>query len=144
MPNAKELLNIKGWGGVVTIVPGATILEACRVMADRRVGSLIVSEGDTVLGIITEKDVVIRVVAGEKDPTTTLVREMMTEKVICVKPDRPLDEVEAIMRQERVRHVPVVEEKALLGIISIGDVTAWHADKDRQQVEYLTSYILGR
>lgn len=144
MPNAKDLLNAKGWGGVVTIVPGATVVDACRVMADRRVGSLIVSEGEAVLGIFTEKDVVIRIVAAGRDPAATTVREVMTENVICVKPDRPIDELEAIMRQERVRHVPVVEEKALLGIISIGDVTAWHADKDRQQVEYLTSYIMGR
>jgi CBS domain-containing protein len=143
MPNAKDLLSVKGWGGVVTVNPDATIHDAARVMNERRVGSLLVIENDAVAGILTEKDVVYRVVALAKDPATIKVREAMTKDVICVQPDRPLEEIEGIMRQERVRHVPVVDGKALLGVLSIGDVTAWHATKSAQEVEHLTAYIRG-
>jgi CBS domain-containing protein len=143
MPTAKDLLATKGWGGVVTVNPELTIFAAARVMNERRVGSLLVIEDEAVAGILTEKDVVYRVVALGKDPAVVTVREAMTRNVICIQPDRPLEEIEAIMRQERVRHVPVVEGKALLGLLSIGDVTAWHAAKNGQEVEYLSSYIRG-
>ena len=143
MPSAKDLLAAKSWGGVVTVNPDASIRDAARVMNDRRVGSLLVTENDAVAGILTEKDVVYRVVALAKDPAEIKVREAMTRDVICVQPDRPLEEIEAIMRQERVRHVPVVDGKALLGLLSIGDVTAWHADKNAKTVEHLTAYIRG-
>ncbi len=143
MPSAKELLAAKGWGGVVTVDPDRTIVEASRVMNERRVGSLLVIENDAVAGILTEKDVVYRVVAPAMDPSTVRVREVMTKDVLCIKPDRPIEEIEAIMRQERVRHVPVVDGKALLGMLSIGDVTAWHAAKNAQEVEHLTAYIRG-
>jgi len=144
MPDARDLLNAKGWGGVITTLPGATVRNACHLMAERRVGSLIVCDGGAVVGIVTEKDVVTRVVCPGLDPGTTLVQDIMTPNVICVRPDRPIEEIEAIMRQERVRHVPVQDGNALLGLLSIGDVTAWHADTSRQEVEYLTAYICGR
>jgi CBS domain-containing protein len=143
MPTAKELLATKGWGGVVTVGPEVTVIEAARVMNDRRVGSLLVIEDEAVAGIMTEKDVVYRVVAAGKDPASVKVREVMTSSVICIQPDRPMEEIEAIMRQERVRHVPVVDGKALLGMLSIGDVTAWHAATSAQEVEHLTAYIRG-
>lgn len=143
MPSAKDLLAAKGWGGVVTVGPDVSVLEAARVMNERRVGSLLVIENDAVAGILTEKDVVYRVVAPGKDAAAVPVRDVMTPDVICIQPERPLEEIEAIMRQERVRHVPVVEGKALLGLLSIGDVTAWHAAKNAQEIEHLTAYIRG-
>jgi CBS domain-containing protein len=143
MPNAGDLLAAKGWGGVVTVNPEVTILDAARVMNERRVGSLLVIENGAVAGILTEKDVVYRVVAAGKDPGLVRARDVMSSPVLCIQPDRPIEEIEAIMRQERVRHVPVVDGKALLGLLSIGDVTAWHAAKSAQEVEHLSAYIRG-
>jgi CBS domain-containing protein len=144
MSTARDVLASKKSAGVITVLPECTVLEACRVMRDRRIGALLVSEGETLHGIFTERDVLNLVVAEGKDPVTTRIADVMTRKVLVVRPERPLGEIETIMRQERVRHVPVVGEKGLVGLISIGDVNAFNAAQDHQTVEYLTQYIHGR
>lgn len=144
MSTAKDVLASKKSAGVITVMPDCTVRDACRIMRDRRIGALLVSDGENLHGIFTERDVLNHVVAEERDPATTKVAEVMTRKVLVVRPDRPLAEIETIMRQERVRHVPVVGEKGLVGLISIGDVNAFNAAEDHQTVEYLTQYIQGR
>jgi CBS domain-containing protein len=144
MATAKDILALKKSLDVITVAPAAFVRDACRVMRDRRIGAVLVSEGETLHGIFTERDVVNLVVAEEKDPALTKVAEVMTRKVIVVQSDRSVQEIEAIMRQERVRHVPVVDGKALIGMISIGDINAYNAAEDHQNVEYLTQYIHGR
>ena len=144
MPTAKDILALKKSLEVITVSPAASVRDACRVMKDRRIGAVLVSEGETLHGIFTERDVVNLVVAAEKDPALTKVAEVMTRKVIAVQSDRAVEDIEAIMRQERVRHVPVVDGKALVGMISIGDINAYNAAEDHQNVEYLTQYISGR
>jgi CBS domain-containing protein len=144
MATAKDILALKKSLDVITVLPAACVRDACRVMRDRRIGAVLVAEGETLHGIFTERDVVNLVVAGEKDTVLTKVAEVMTRKVIAVQSDRSVEDIEAIMRQERVRHVPVVDGKALLGMISIGDVNAYNAAEDHQNVEYLTQYIHGR
>jgi CBS domain-containing protein len=144
MPTAKDVLSSKKSAGVITVIPDCSVRDACRLMRDRRIGAVLVSEGETLHGIFTERDVMNLVVAEGKDPASTKVAEVMTRKVLAVRSDRPLEEIEAIMRQERVRHVPVVDEKGLIGVISIGDVNAFNAAQDHQTVDYLTQYIHGR
>ncbi len=144
MSTAKDVLSKKKAQGVITVLPDCSVRDACRVMRDRRIGAVLVADGETLHGMFTERDVMTLVVAEEKDPAATPVAEVMTRKVIAVRFDRSLDEVEAIMRQERVRHVPVVDDKGLIGMISIGDVNAFNAAEDHQSVEYLTQYIQGR
>ncbi len=106
MPTAKDLLALKKSLEVVTVPPAASVRDACRLMRDRRIGSVLVAEGETIHGIFTERDVVNLVVAGEKDPALTAVADVMTRKVIAVQSDRSLAEIEAIMRQERVAPRP--------------------------------------
>jgi CBS domain-containing protein len=113
-------------------------------MRDRRIGALVVSDDGAVKGIFTERDVVNRIVAEGRDPKKTLLAEVMTARLIVVRSDRSVDEVEAIMRQEKIRHVVVAGDQGIIGMVSIGDVTAWHAAVDHQTVEYLTEYISGR
>ena len=144
MPTAKDVLSSKKSAGVITVIPDCSVRDACHLMRDRRIGAVLVSEGETLHGIFTERDVMNLVVAEGKDPASTKVAEVMTRKVLAVRSDRPLEEIEAIMRQERVRHVPVVDEKGLIGVISIGDVNAFNAAQDHQTVDYLTQYIHGR
>lgn len=144
MPTAKDVLASKKSLGVITVMPDCSVLDACRLMRDRRIGALLVSDGETLHGIFTERDVMNLVVAEGKDPAGTNVADVMTRNVIVVRPDRSLEEIEAIMRQQRVRHVPVVGEKGLIGMISIGDVNAFNAAEAHQTVEYLTQYIQGR
>ncbi|MBK9120960.1 MAG: CBS domain-containing protein [Phycisphaerales bacterium] len=143
MPTAMDLLGAKVRGGVLTTTPEATVQDACRLMRQERVGCLVVTTGKAVAGIFTERDVINRVVAEARDPAATIVGDVMTREVIVVKPDRSIEEIEAIMKQQRIRHLPVVGERELAGLLSIGDVAAWHADKDKQLVEYLQDYMHG-
>jgi len=144
MSTAKDVLASKKSAGVITVQPDCTVRDACRIMRDRRIGAVLVTDGENLQGIFTERDVLNLVVAEDRDPSATKVAEVMTRKVLVVRPERPLEEIETIMRQERVRHVPVVGEKGLVGLISIGDVNAFNAAADHQTVEYLTQYIHGR
>ncbi len=144
MPTARDLLSQKKSSGVITVSPEATVKDAARLMYDHGIGSLVVAEGETLKGIFTERDVLWRVVAQGKDAATTAVRDVMTVDVIVVRPDREIDEIETILKEHRIRHVPVAGDHGLLGVLSIGDLNAFRADADHQQVEYLTGYIYGR
>jgi CBS domain-containing protein len=142
---AVQLLATKPTRDLITTRAEATAQEACRLMREHRIGCLLVTDAaGRIEGIFTERDVVNRLVAEGKDATRTLVGDLMTREVIVVEPDRTLDEVEAIMKQHRIRHLPVAGQEALLGLLSIGDVTAHHAAASKQMVHYLTEYIYGR
>lgn len=144
MATASDVLRAKRSGTVITVAAESSVTDACRLLREKNIGALLVLEGERLVGIFTERDVVKRVVAEGLDPAATPVARVMTPKVIVVRPDRTVEEIEAILKQERVRHVPVVGDQGLAGIISIGDLTAWHADEDHQRVEYLTEYLYGR
>jgi CBS domain-containing protein len=144
MPTAKDLLASKKSSEVITARPDCSVRDACRLMRDRRIGAVLIADGKTLLGIFTERDVMNLVVAEGRDAAATPVSEVMTRKVLAVRAERPLEEIEAIMRQERVRHVPVVGDEGLVGMISIGDVNAFNSAAAHQTVEYLTQYIQGR
>ena len=144
MPTARDLLALKKSGEVITVSPDATVKDAARLMHDQRIGALVVAEGEILRGIFTERDVLWRVVSMGRDAATTFVREVMTTEVVVVRPERDLEELEAILRQHRIRHIPVAGDRGLLGVLSIGDLNAFRADADHQKVEYLTEYIYGR
>lgn len=145
MTTARELLASKPFGGVITVDPGATVRDACRLFRDRNIGSLVVFDGLTWSGIFTERDVVKRVVAEGLDPGATLVGDVMTPKIVTVGPEDPMELVESTMRRERIRHVVVSGDgTGVLGIVSIGDVAARRAVEDRDRAEFLTEYAFGR
>jgi len=144
MTTARDLLEKKKSGGVITVPPDATVKDAAHLMHERRIGALVVAEGESLRGIFTERDVLWRVVAQGRDAATTLVREVMTSEVIVVRPDREIDELESILKDHRIRHLPVAGDRGLVGMISIGDLNAFRADAEHQKVEYLTEYIYGR
>jgi CBS domain-containing protein len=142
-PTAKHLLATKNAAVVFTCARDATVQEASRLMSMRRIGSLVVVDGDTIEGIISERDVMMRVVAQGRDAGRTRVGEVMTTEVITVSPETPIEDVEAIMRRHRVRHLPVVGDRGLLGLVSIGDVLVHHAESRREMVDQLTEYMAG-
>jgi CBS domain-containing protein len=129
---------------VITVAPDATVKDAARLMHHHGIGALVVAEGDSLRGIFTERDVLWRVVAQGRDAAVTLVREVMTTEVVVVRPERDIDEIEVILKQRRIRHLPVAGETGLVGVLSIGDVNAFRAEADHQKVEFLTEYIYGR
>jgi CBS domain-containing protein len=144
MPTVMDILANKG-SHVYTIAPTATVLEAIHVMNDQKIGALVVKDGERLSGIFTERDVLRRVIAEERSPAAVLVGDVMTTKVACASPDADIDEASRIMRDRRVRHLPVCDESGrLLGLISIGDLNAYHASAQEAQINFLSEYVYGR
>ena len=144
MARVRELLERKG-EHVLTIGPAASVIQAALLMNEHRVGSLVVVEDGRVVGMFTERDVLQRVVAGRRDPEGTRVSEVMTAAVVCCPPETTVDEVRGVMRDRRIRHLPVVDAGGrLLGLISIGDLNAQLQAAQEQTVVMLTEYIQGR
>lgn len=136
----KHLLREKS-GPVYIVAPAATVLDASRVMNRQKIGSLVVMEGPVPIGIITERDIMTRVVAEERAPASTPVRAVMTPHLITCSTSTPLDDVRRVMRERRIRHVPVIEDGALVGMVSIGDLNKAETEALSQTVSYLEAYI---
>ncbi len=123
----------------------ATVLEATQKMNRHRIGSLMVTQGDHIIGIVSERDILTRVVAEEKSPRHVTVGEVMTSDVVVVSPDTSLEDASTIMQSRRVRHLPVCDsEGRLQGLISIGDLNARHASDQQVTLSYLHDYLYGR
>ena len=139
----RDLLQRKGFT-VWTIDPTATVLDASLVMNEHQIGALVVEYNGQVGGIVTERDVIQKVVAERRDPADTLVEDVMTTDVICCSLETNADEVRGAMRDRRIRHLPVADHDGrLIGLISIGDLNAeLQADQERT-LFFLHEYITG-
>jgi CBS domain-containing protein len=140
MGQVSTILDEKG-RGVLRIDAGAPVLEAAKLMVERNVGSLVVTEGGETVGIVTERDYLRRVAAEELDGRETPVREIMSEPLVVVTPQTSIDECMALMTNRRIRHLPVVEDGAVAGVVSIGDVVKFQAREQRFELQFLQDYI---
>ena len=138
----RDVLRRKG-DGVYSVGPLATVIDAVNVMNDHHVGSVLVIEGGSPVGIFSERDVLVRVVAAHRDPRQTLVRDVMTTRLHTASPDQTLLDLMRLMTERRCRHVPVMEGETLLGLVSIGDVTKATQHNLRLEVRELSNYIGG-
>lgn len=143
MARVAEILAAKG-GAVHRTGPDTTAYAAVAEMVERGVGSVVVTEGETVAGIFTERDFLRRVVLADRDPRATRVRDVMTPRLVCVEPSRSLADCMAIMTQQRIRHLPVVDGGRLAGLVSIGDLVKFLSAEREVEIRYLTEYITGR
>lgn len=135
---------LEGKGRALHAVPATvTVTEAVQEMNRHRVGAILVMEGGRLAGIFTERDVLTRVVAGGLDPKSTPVAQVMTGNVLSVAPDATVQHVMEIFAEKRCRHLPVMSAGALVGLISIGDVSRWVANQHRAEAESLRQYIAG-
>jgi CBS domain-containing protein len=110
-------------------------------MNEWHIGSVLVMDGDQLLGIFTERDVMRRVVAAHRDPEMTRLEEVMTSPVACAAPHTTLDELRLVMRVQRIRHIPVARNDQVIGIISIGDLNKAEHDVQEQTILYLAQYM---
>ena len=140
MPSAQDVLA-KKTGDVATISEKATVTEAAKIMSDRRIGSLVVCRREKVVGIFTERDVLNRVVARHLDPLKTIIKDVMTTPVACCQPTTKLAECRSVMTEKRIRHLPVVNENRLVGMISSGDLLALEHQEQKRTIEYLHEYL---
>lgn len=143
MPSVRDIIDKKG-GDVAAVSENDSVLQAVKMMAERRIGAVVVKSGNRVVGIFTERDVLNRVVAVEKDPKRLLVKEVMSSPVACCQLDTKLVECRSVMAAKKLRHLPVVEKGELVGMISIGDISAREADDQEHTIEYLSEYLYGR
>jgi CBS domain-containing protein len=136
------LLEQKG-GAVRTVPSTVTVAEAVHEMNRHKIGSVLVMTGLRLAGIFTERDVLRRVVGEGLDPLTTPVTKVMSANVLTITPEATVQEVMDIFAEKRCRHLPVMKEGELLGLISIGDVSRWVSSAHRAEAESLRQYISG-
>ncbi len=134
-----EILEEKG-GDVLEIDVDVTVLEAVRLMVDRNVGSLLVTEKGDVTGIVTERDY-LRRVALEGRTEQAPVREIMSSPLVVASSESTIDECMALMTDQRIRHVPVVEEGKVVGLVSIGDLVKFKSKLQTFEIQFLNDYI---
>lgn len=137
-----DILNYKGTN-VWSISPEATVFEALQLMADKNVGALLVTEGERLVGIITERDYSRKVVLKGKSSKETEVREILSGNLIHVTPSHTVEECMRLMTGHRVRHLPVLDGPTIVGVISIGDLVNWIISAQTSTIEQLQTYIGG-
>jgi CBS domain-containing protein len=138
-----QLLQTKGQD-IWSITPDALVIDALKLMAEKRVGALLVLEAGQVVGIISERDYARKVSLLGKSSKTTPVREIMTEKVVYVRPEQTIEDCMALMTDKRIRHLPVLADDQLIGVISIGDVVKAVISEQEFIIAQLENYIIGR
>lgn len=145
MATVQNLLAHKSTRQLLAINPEAVVSEAVQLMNDYKVGSLLVLSEGQLVGIITERDLLQRVLAPCRDPQATLVGEVMTTELIYCRPETPLEDIREIMKTRRVRHLPVLDDNGdLRGLVSIGDVNAYQTHDQEVTIHILKEYIHGR
>jgi CBS domain-containing protein len=142
MITVKEILQTKGHE-VISITPDTTVYESLTIMADKNVGALVVLDGETVAGIMSERDYARKVILHGKSSRELQVREIMTSRVYYLRPEQTVQECMAQMTDKHVRHLPVIENERLVGIISIGDVVKTIMADQEYTIKLLENYITG-
>lgn len=143
MGHVADVLKTKGTA-VHSIAPDATVYDAIARMARLRIGALLVVEGaDDIRGIITERDYLTKVVLMNRSSRTTAVSQIMSTPVSTVDPQITVDECLALLTERRHRHMPVVEDGRLVGLVSVGDLVKYRVDEQRTEIQHLTDYVCG-
>jgi CBS domain-containing protein len=140
MKTVQELLQGKG-GAIHSIAPDARVFEALKVMAEKEIGALIVLEAGRLAGILSERDYARKVILHGRSSQEISVRDIMTAKVVTVRPTHTVDECMALMTDRRIRHLPVLEGERLIGVLSIGDLVKAVIEDQQETIKQLETYI---
>jgi len=143
MKSVAEILRSKPDQTVYSIAPGASVFDALRLMADKNIGSLLVVEEGKIAGILSERDYARKVILMDRSSKQTAVREVMTSSVMYARPDQTNEECMALMTDNRLRHLPVIDNGRLLGLLSIGDLVKDIISEQQFTIEQLQHYIQG-
>ena len=142
MATIRQLLLKKG-NQVWSISPDKTVYAALRLLAERDVGALLVIQGEKLVGILSERDYARKVILQGKASMNTTVSEIMTANVIAISPNRSVEEAMALMTERHIRHLPVVEDEQVVGLVSIGDLVKYIIADQEFMIEQLERYISG-
>ena len=143
MRSVAEILKSKADQVVHTVKPDASVFEAVKLMAEKNVGALVVTEGDEIVGIVTERDYARKITLMSRSSKETMVREIMTSAVIHVHPAQGSLECMGVMTERRVRHLPVIDNGSLIGIVSMGDLVKDIISQQEFVIQQLEHYITG-
>jgi len=144
MSTVRDLLAVKG-SHVQSVGPDDTVLDAALLMNEHKIGGLVVIDEGHLLGIITERDVLRRVVGERRDPGATLVKDVMSSEVACCEMHTTVEEARGVMKNRRIRHLPVLDDSGrLCGLISIGDLNAHETNTKEMTIHLLREYIYGQ
>lgn len=142
MKLVQHLLDTKG-RGVISVTPDASVLDAIRIMADKTIGSLLVMEDDKLLGIVTERDYARKVIIKGRSSESTEVGEIMTADVYTASSLKTVNDCMTVMSERKIRHLPVVDDGMVVGMISIGDLVQAIISDQQEEIEHLEHYISG-
>ena len=140
MKTVQQLLESKRYS-VVSVASSSTVLDALKVMAEMEIGAVVVIDNDHLAGIFSERDYARKVVLQGKSSKDTPVREIMTEKVVCVRPEQTVEDCMGLMTDRRIRHLPVLDHKKVIGVVSIGDIVKEMLSEKEFVIRQLESYI---
>ncbi|MCH2357669.1 MAG: CBS domain-containing protein [Pseudomonadales bacterium] len=143
MHTVKQILGQKESNEIWSIRPDATVLEAIQVMADKRAGALLVMEGPGLKGIISERDYAREVILKGRSSKDTLVGEIMSTNLITVPSTQSVDSSLAIMSENHIRHLPIVDDDTVVGVLSLGDLVKDVINDQQSTIEQLENYIRG-
>ncbi|MDQ8020772.1 CBS domain-containing protein [Uliginosibacterium sp. H1] len=139
----RQILQKKNIQKIITVSPEQSILEALGLMAEKDISAVLVTEGERLVGIFTERDYARKVVLKGRTSKDTKVGELMTQNLLTVSPSHTVDDVMQIMTDNRFRHLPVVEKGVLMGIVTIGDAVKTVIDQQAETIKALSGYISG-
>ncbi|MGD2036176.1 MAG: CBS domain-containing protein [Bacteroidales bacterium] len=143
MYSVKDILKEKGYD-VQTIEPEATVYEALKKMAGKNIGALLVTKNDKVVGVFSERDYARKIILKGKSSKESTVGELLSDRIFYVKPTATTNECMQLMTDHRVRHLPVLENEKLVGIVSIGDIVNKIIQGQSHTIKQLEDYILGK
>ena len=143
MGNVRDILKAKNHP-IITITPHITVYEALKVMVDNNIGALLVTDDSKLVGIFTERDYARKVILLGKTSKDTLISEIMSQNLITVSPENTMEDCMQLMTNKFIRHLPVLENNELIGIVSIGDVVKYIINEQKFIIEHLEHYIKGR
>ena len=143
MHTIKQILGFKSSNEIWSVVPDATVFEAIQIMADRRSGALLVMDRSSLVGIISERDYAREVILKGRSSRDTLVREIMSSRVISIPSTEGVEAALAIMTNHHIRHLPIVDHGVVVGVVSIGDLVKDVISDQQATIEQLESYIRG-
>jgi CBS domain-containing protein len=140
-----HVLAGKGRGtSTLSVAPDLTVAAAAAVLIQNQVGSVLVMDGDRLVGIFTERDILPRVVGERRDPASTRVAEVMTRDLVVMRPSSSVMDAMRVIAEKRIRHIPVVEGAVVVGVVSQGDLNHWLVRNREGQIQDLVDYVTGK